>query len=202
MMTLGIDPDTKNTGLAMVSEIHGIPYVSRVATAQVKASLPIEKRLPLMAEAIHVAVRDMLMPYENHMDIVLPRMCAIEWQSIRPKEKTRPNDMMNLVGVSGMCAAAVAGYVRDGWSGKDEFEMWLPLPSQWKPSIPKRIHQARLRKYLAFDTELRSEDMLCNDWSAIPGSEEMTKTQRGHVMDAIGLAWEAMKKVAPVRKRG
>lgn len=201
-LAIGIDPDTTNCGLGLVGHIQGIPYVRAVAVASVPSRLKMEERLPRMTFALIDAVNSLLVPSPRHADIIVPVLAAIEWQSIRPREKTRPNDMMNLVGVSGMCAQVVANLVARDWQ-KRPFKLLLPLPGQWKPTIPKPIYHNRLRGYLALDNQLRQKGILDATWRPVPGSEGMTKAQRGHVMDGIGLAWWALQKAVPgLRRRG
>ncbi len=166
MITIGIDPDTANTGIAVVED----GEVMWVGTASARGAT-VQDRLPGMAEGI----RHALNTWAGYFSID-PDVCAIEWQRLRPRGERNPNSIVDLNGVAGMCLQACLA----------EFgsypQLLTPIPVQWKGSVPKAIHQARI---------LGKVD-LCRQLIGVQGAEKMTKTQKGHVVDAIGLAlWAA-----------
>lgn len=170
MITIGIDPDTKNTGIALVE--HGM--VTWVGTASAKGSI-VQYRLVGMGVAIATQI-DRL----HECLCVNPSMIAIEWQMLRPTGEKNPNDILNLTGVAGMCVSACLSRF---WTDPDYF---TPVPVQWKGSVPKTIHQKRILGKVGLTADLKG----------VRGAEEMTKTQKGHCIDAIGLAlWAAEQRV-------
>jgi hypothetical protein len=167
MISLGIDPDTKATGLAVVS-IGAVPKVLYVATAPVKASLSVEKRIRIMNSIISMELGSF--PF----GIAVERI-AVEGQEKYPRDRIRPNDLIHLAQVSGMASAHAQQHYPLA-------TLWIPTPRMWKGQVPKNVHQGRILARLGLTEKLEE----------VEGAQGMTKTQRGHVIDAIGLAlWVA-----------
>lgn len=152
---VGVDPDTKSTGIAIIFGEGEI----RLRLAEAKGRL--------MKDRLHGMALDLL----HEMPCVLSTsVIVIEWQHIRRSERN-PNSMMGVQAVAGMALAAAAAKNR-GVAGA---RFLTPLPSEWKGSVPKEIHQQRILKKagLTHDSiELRD----------IPVSK------RQHVIDALGMA--------------
>lgn len=153
MITIGIDPDTKDTGIALVED----GEVLRVGVASARGS--IENRLLRMAGRIEWVT-------QCEMGPIVPDRAVIENQNIRPTDK-RPNDILKLAIVVGQAMGACCGV-----------KTYIPLPVQWKGSVPKAIHQKRILRQANLTADLKG----------VPGTDGMTDTQKGHVIDAIGLA--------------
>ena len=153
---LGIDPDTKCTGLALI----GPDGLEHVRLARAKGQYAVD-RLPAMASAIEDAVRDLANKVDDE-DLVV----AIELMHIRPHERN-PNSIINVQAVAGMAiaSACLVGAVK----------ILTPIPSKWKGTVPKPIHQKRL---------LANEEITIED----PIFEGIPKSMRNHVVDGIGLA--------------
>jgi hypothetical protein len=168
MYALGIDPDTKTPAYALLNLVSGrISYVGIVKATGTK----IEERLISLSAAVAAEMRKTL------CNIV--EVCAVEWQAIRPGQDRRPNDILNLATVSGMCSAAVSAHCPN-------VRMLHPQPYEWKKGVPKPIHQKRI--LVKSDLLLGARGVLTQDGGIVPGSDYLTATQRGHVIDAIGLA--------------
>lgn len=158
VIAVGIDPDTTNTGIGLVyASLGGARYLDH-AIADSKGCSAMDRRAG-MAVAIRVALMDLV---RRHT----PQVGAVEWQGIRPGDP-RPDDVCQLNAVAGM---ALAGLVTTFSPA-----LFLPLPVQWKGSVPKAIHQPRVLARLG----------LTKGFSGL-GSKE------SHVVDALGLAaWAA-----------
>jgi hypothetical protein len=66
--------------------------------------------------------------------------------------------------------------------------LWIPEPVQWKGSVEKGAMQRRILRSVGLTENLT----LVQTGAWVEGAAGMTKTQRGHVVDAIGLAlWVA-----------
>lgn len=178
MICLGIDPDTKNTGLALV-EAHdcapiGIGFrVLHVAVASAKGAT-VQDRLVRLAYEMGLSLETALAGYD--VDRV-----AIEWQKLRPRGERNPNSIVDLNGVAGMCVQACVSFMVS--------DVLTPIPADWKGQVPKDIHQKRIL----------SQVDLTADLEGVPGADSLTKTQKGHVIDAIGLAlWAGKQRVRKV----
>jgi Holliday junction resolvasome RuvABC endonuclease subunit len=173
MIALGIDPDTKATGIAVVS-IGAVPKVLYVATVPVKASLSVEERIRIMNFALSMGIGSL--PF----GIAVERI-AVEGQEKYPRDRVRPNDLIHLAQVSGMASAHAQQHYPLA-------PLWIPTPRTWKGQVTKNVHQTRILARLGLSEKLEG----------VEGAGSMNKTQRGHVIDAIGLAlWVA---TIPVKK--
>lgn len=126
-VVVGIDPDTKATGICIASVGAGGSirrYKFHVARA--KGRLARDRRWE-MAFALDQAT-DL---WPSTVDDL-----AIEFQATRPGDP-RPNDIMAVQAVAGI-ALGVAGWIVS--------RAWTPLPHEWKGSVPKEIHQRRILK--------------------------------------------------------
>ena len=173
MIALGIDPDTKATGIAVVQtlpagSLRPTPRVLYVATAPVKAPLSVQERVRLMGNVVWAELHSI--PFNRGIDRI-----AVEGQRVYSKGKVRPQDLIHLAQVAGMAAAHAQ-------MGLPEASLWIPEPVQWKGSVEKGAMQRRILGRVGLTEKLEG----------VEGAEGMTKTQRGHVIDAIGLAmWVA-----------
>lgn len=156
---LGLDPDTKATGIAIVE--NGV--LDWVGTAVAQGATAADRRQSMARELHDVFVN------VGGIDVVV-----IEWQNIRPGDK-RPNDILELAAVAGM-ALSLAGMV-------SPTKILTPLPVQWKGTVDKKIHQSRTITKVG----LRQDLTLTNN-VPINGAEHVKPAHRTHVIDAIGLA--------------
>lgn len=180
MLCIGIDPDTFNTGVAVVSRSpQASPFRSSawklnvlwVGSASVPTKLKVEDRVIKMIDRIFSLLGD----------IPDYRICrgVVEGQKVYPRSRVRPNDLIQLAHVAGISAALL-----DAWFRPEH--LCIPEPQQWKGSVPKLAHQRRILKSVGLTKATLKRD--------VPGAQGMTDEQLGHVIDAIGLAaWGASR---------
>lgn len=161
MIALGIDPDTKATGYAFVERTpRGNVGVTDVGVIRAAGKLAEDRREPMalaMASTLGAMRHDIL---------------AIEWQKLRPYVEKNPNSMMAVQAVAGMALGICAPTTRS-CGGR----VLLPIPREWKGSIPKEVHQARILKRLSVPSS---------------GLDKILPSLRTHAIDAIGLALWAL----------
>lgn len=163
MICLGIDPDTKNTGIAVVvarreTLMRSTYEVIFAGTADAKGKL-VQDRLALMAASLGSVCFEI---QGKH----LIEVAVVEWQRLRPNREKNPNSILDLTGIAGMAVAACEWH----FSGP----ILTPIPSDWKGQVSKEEHQKRILKRVNLGR-----------WC---GYKDLNKTQQGHVIDAIGLA--------------
>jgi len=129
-----------------------------------------EDRLPLMADAIEAAVA------ARHADHVV-----IERQHVRPRDPN-PNCLMPVQAVFGVALAAArrCGVHFSRERGEIHYkraQVWTPIPSEWKGTIPKVKHQQRIRQASAEYGQTLQD----HHFPGIPPS------LREHCVDALGL---------------
>lgn len=100
-----------------------------------------------------------LLPIEDKGMARLP-LCVIEKPQVYKATRVRNRDIEDLLFAAGRIAERHDSYV-------------AYLPSQWKGQLPKAVHHARIL------SELTEHEKTC--------LEGFTKTERGHIVDAIGL---------------
>ncbi len=163
MICLGIDPDTKNTGIAVVvarreTLMRSTYEVVFAGVATAKGRL-VQDRLAEMAASLITVTG----PIESTMSV---DVCVVEWQMLRPGREKNPNVILDLTGVAGMAVAACAL--------RFPGPILTPIPPAWKATVAKSEHQRRI-----------IQKVNIGRWS---GYKDLNKTQEGHVIDAIGLA--------------
>jgi Holliday junction resolvasome RuvABC endonuclease subunit len=174
MIFLGIDPDTKHTGLAVVkatplSRMHTEFEVLKVGVAEAKGRL-VQDRLVEMAMEIDLFVDGIFRMFDVNS-------CVVEWQKLRPNKEKNPNAILDLTGVAGMAVAAC-------W--QEGGKVHTPIPSEWKGTVDKQIHQKRILKAITLNTEC--------------GFKQLKRTHLSHVVDAIGLAMWGFEKFKLTRR--
>lgn len=163
MNFLGIDPDTKATGVAVVSDRGEVVHAEVVRSAGRLA----DDRVVEMSKNLLERLDELLILYR-------PSAVAIEWQAIRPGDK-RPNDILNLAVVSGMALTALHG--SEGL--RELCNILRPTAQEWKGTLRKDVCTARLIEHYGLDQEGS------DNWRAL---REITPMLRTHAIDAIGLA--------------
>ena len=133
MIFIGIDPDTKATGIAVLADGAWI-----LGLARAKGRLMAD-RIPGMASAITEKLSELLTP-----GLIVPTVVAIEWMHIRPCERN-PNSVIGVQAVGGMAVSSVvalgAGIIH------------TPIPSKWKGNIPKPVHHKRILAQVGLTSE-------------------------------------------------
>jgi len=171
---IGIDPDTTTTGICYVTAsagADGLPLIHSMSMTLARAEGDrAEDRLPLMADAIEAAVA------ARHADHVV-----IERQHVRPRDPN-PNSLMPVQAVFGAALAAArrcgVHFSRDrGEIHYKRATVDMPIPSEWKGTIPKKKHQPRILQACATYGLAVQEHSYLN----VPPS------LREHCVDALGM---------------
>lgn len=167
---IGIDPDTKATGLALVAydEAAKSFNVLQVAVARGGKGTLARNRITDMAESLFGAILDL----RGWGDI---DAAAIEWQALRPRGEKNPNSIVDLCGFSGLAAAAVHVGVKT--------TVLTPTPPEWKGQKDKEVHHKIILSEVGLE---KATDL--------PSTQKLLKSDYSHIMDAVGLAvWAARK---------
>lgn len=177
MICLGIDPDTKNTGIALVRATDPTKAskakfeVLQVGVAAVDNKLPVGWRILKMTDEISFEL------WMMSSDTMVFHRVAVEGQTAYAgsKQHKRPDDLIGLAQVAGMAAGISTEVSKSA-------DLWIPKPAEWKGQVEKKAMQRRILKRVGLTEKLEG----------VTGAAGMTKVQRGHVIDAIGLAlWVA-----------
>lgn len=184
MIFIGVDPDTHDLPIA---EIHDGKYgnVQRPASIQIPQGwLSIEVlRVPakLKGDEAMVAMARLLNQSVPQMTQGEGRVLCVEHQFYAPGAKARAQDIARLSFVAGAAVASIAAE-----------HCYTPLPQQWKGTVKKHIHQARIAQRLGWEANIDGE-------YAIPIKEDIRHLVERvndwkHAFDAIGLALWAMER--------
>lgn len=176
MIWLGLDPDTHNCPLAMLSEERpsmGADWSKEpIETVRGWLTVRVYRVLAkLTAERAGLAMIEQIRAFNWGVGIFEKATLAVEMQHFAPGQKARPQDIARLTLISG---AALGAILADRYLA--------PLPVQWKGSVPKKIHHARIARHLGW--ELR--DGVPADPAVRALCERETDWK--HALDAIGLA--------------
>jgi len=168
MIILGIDPDLHNTGIATLLG----SQVREVAVARVSRRLKGRDAVLAMVDSIASTVGLLTDAVE---------LVVVEGQVIYLGKTKNPMSILHLAQVAG-------GALRSGFARSK----LLPEPREWKGSVPKQIHQARVLTELGWAFERRGtvKDGYCVPTSApnVFGAGALRPSDWKHVTDAIGLA--------------
>ena len=169
MIRIGIDPGVHKCGVAIAQYKtwpgHGMARVTCsafVARADY-AEMPCVTGMDMASQ---IVLR--LQPMADG-----PVCICIEGQQIYPSEKSEgdPNDMVKVAVVAGALAGALAYACAVSNTPKPRLAM--PLPREWKGSVPKDIHHKRLARDYPHWVE--------------PVEADTPKSLQNHVWDAVGL---------------
>lgn len=183
MICLGVDPDTFNTGIAIVrvDTMTHHSHVDRTVTrtplrlgaqvlyATTVASDPkrgVEWRLSDQGRCLAEVLRGI-----RAAGFEVDRAAVECMRHYTGKTKVRPQDLIHLNEIAGNALGATRVLWPDAL-------VWDPKPQQWKGTISKPVHQRQILRQVDLTPALLD----------VPGTEGLTLTQRGHIIDAIGLA--------------
>lgn len=126
---------------------------------------------------------------------------ACEMPKKYPGSKVRPQDLIHLAASAGIWA----GYVAQQSSAK-VIAVEFPYAQDWKGSVPKYAHQARICKRMGWDYSLagtlRSGRYCVPSISSLPDAAAAVKAADWkHVLDALGLALWAYDRTWASRPR-
>jgi len=187
MNILGIDPDTKTTGLGVV--VSGRPVHGKLVCVP-KRTAKWEVRRPLMVRALNEAMSELRFktPDAERIDIIV-----VESQFIYPpkgasKGTLRPNDILHLAQIAGAAlAAAMEAY--------PTASVLVPTPKEWKGSTKKEAFTDALLKKLGLTPTARGLEFTGSPQKVrLPGTTSLSPKDATHVIDALGLArWAHMR---------
>lgn len=155
MIRIGIDPGVRMCGVAIECPAWAREPVVR------KAFLARSTEATLQGRAIQMATQIRWQLPSNHLE----RTLVVEGQQFygTAKSKGDPNQLIDLAVVTGVMV---------GMLGCD-YTPLVPLPREWKGTIPKDVHHDRLRRDHP-------------EWIAAVEAET-PKSMQHHVWDAVGL---------------
>ena len=184
MICLGVDPDTFNTGIALVQT----DDLQRTSFRGGKAERSVEIAHPKVLWATSVVtdpernvewrliqqvkgIADALLAVKVTADV--NRVAVETMRHYTGKTRVRPQDLIHLNEVAG----GALGAARVLWPGA---KVWDPKPQAWKGTIRKDVHQRRTLGTVGLHQ--------ISNLATVPGCEGLTNKQLGHIVDAIGLA--------------
>ena len=170
---LGIDPDSEYVAMALGCK----GSITDVYSFKVKSE---RGDLAPMLRALSIHIPKFI--NDKDMEPIWPLRIVIEGQKIYPGGKARPNDILLLGQIAGMAAGVCAS----NWPDKN---IIIPTPSEWKGSVPKRVHQARVYDSLGWGYKQKTG-------YSVPRNPDVGKHLKSgewkHVGDAVGLClWGA-----------
>lgn len=188
---VGADPDLHNTAVvrlvldpATLKPVVTDRFILSVS-AKVKGTEAVQETLALTND---IQMR------ADHM------VFAVEGQDITytVRKGANPKDLLRIAQVAGgVYGALVRGLDRPPYDTKG----YMPLPREWKGSIPKHIHQARICKRMGWEYSLAGgKEPYCVPRGDLPRS--LTGISDGkwkHLLDAVGLALWAMDQTVKVK---
>ncbi len=151
-VTVGIDPGINCTGVA----VFWGSYLSNVFLAQRVKKAPLNKNIIIQLDCL-----DSNLP--EKVDVIV-----IEKPKIYPSSPVRSGDILDLAVMAG-ALARVRPYA----------EVVFVEPANWKGSVPKKIHNERIKKEIP---ELQKH------------LREYSQTKHEHIIDAAGQALWQIKK--------
>lgn len=189
LSALGVDPDSKATGVAVVTgslDLAAAPELSRIKVAHVACAevegMDARRRLPLMVQHAYQEVTICLEATDGVDAIVVEGMA-------HRRNDPRPDNIVQLGVVQGITAGVAAA--RNIEVHGRCHEVMMPLPVDWKGTIAKPKHQAELLRRLGLTADL----------SRVPGATLVVAQDRTHVIDAIGLALWGLERLAFEEKK-
>lgn len=165
---LGLDPDCEYISMSIGSSTDILAIYSEKIKSRKGDLVPMIKALshhiPLFVESLR-------------LDPLWPMRIVIEGQHIYQGSKVQPNDLIKLSKVAGAAAGICALHFPNT-------KIIIPEPKDWKGSVPKAVHQARLYHKLGWGYKK------CRDY-AYPLhptiGQELKQGEWKHMGDSIGL---------------
>lgn len=166
---LGIDPDSKYIALAAGSS-HGVldVYSHKVKKA---GKDDLESMIKALGHHIPAFMKSL------RLDPVWPLRIVIEGQLIYPSSKEQPNDLLKLARIAGAAAGVCSMLYPDK-------KIIIPKPYEWKGTVPKPVHQARLFHKLGWGYK-KTRGYAYPLKPAV--GKYLNQSEWKHVADAIGL---------------
>ena len=176
---IGIDPDTKNTPVAVY-----IPTRERVLVRMFRHPHGKgQKSIGYMAGAAGDAAIWAMGAADGHG--ISSGVFVVEGQEIYRNSHAPPSNILSLATVAGFWAGSMLAA-----SGVDDWSLLIPRPAEWKGQVPKAIHQARIAASLGWPYEKRAgyvaPDVPKSAGLVVVGG--FNGSDWKHAMDAVGLA--------------
>lgn len=168
MLFVGIDPDLRDTGIAVLNQ-YGDMVAGTVVCARGARK---EAQVLLMAEKLRWACREVMLAQHD-----TEAMVVVESQTVAMHHTKNPGSIVLLAQVAG--AAVVSA--QETWTVR---RTWLPRPNEWKGSVPKLVHQKRIARKMRWAATERSGYVVPVD----PPVKLSKLSGWKHLMDAVGLA--------------
>jgi len=189
-LALGIDPDTKSTGWALLERRGSEIEILNVGIVRAKGRLASDRTAIMAAELDLSMCQYRLGIQRDQLDIV-----AIEFMHLRPSHTEKnPNSILAVQAIAGMCVSATLSLRAD--------HLLTPTPTEWKGTMEKKNKQAWILRKYGLDAELRYiHSAAFPGGEFVPGAGKLLKSMRTHVIDAIGIAAWALDPYGPLFKR-
>lgn len=164
---LGIDPDMHDMPVAEVDETGKL---IRIEIARVSKSLTGREALLAMNEVVKCT-------YAGD-----PTVLTVEGQELYQFGESKTKNPKSI-----MFLATVAGMALQWFSAR---KYYFPTPQEWKGSVPKQIHQARVLSRMGVEYEKAGTQAngYCYPEELSIGSVTLRQGDWKHAVDAIGLA--------------
>ena len=177
MIVLGIDPDTKTTGLGLLNDGKPI-YAHLIEVPDRKAKVNV--RILRMVDAVESFLSNFRVEQPEGAAI---EKIVIEGQRHRPGSKVRPQDLIHLAQVAG----AIAGVCSALWPG---VQIVMPEPTAWKGSVKKDVFTRRILKDLGLELSEKGGLQFADAKVTVrlPGTTKLKKSDSSHPIDGLGLA--------------
>jgi Holliday junction resolvasome RuvABC endonuclease subunit len=195
MIYLGVDPDLHRTGIALLTADLSICTVVCCKAKGTTGGEAVVDMLNAINTAMGAIYADLNVP---------PLAVVVEGQEVTYASRSKGANPQSIVLLAQVAGGAVAlAMVR--WATEAVFHM--PKPAEWKGSVPKEIHQARVMSKLGWSHERRSGYCVPLGFGTmnVYGADRLNVGDWEHVADAVGLAlWARNQHVRSetIRKAG
>lgn len=167
---LGIDPDMHDMPIA---EVDGAGTLVRIDIIRVPKTIIGREALIEMSQQIqlHCRTTTTVITVEGQ-----------EWYQFGPSKTKNPKSIGFLATVAGQAMVSYSNF---------HSKKYFPTPHEWKGTVPKQIHQARVLARMGVEYEKTTNQHgtgYCFPKGFAIGSIKLTKTDWKHAVDAIGLA--------------
>ncbi|MCP4897869.1 MAG: crossover junction endodeoxyribonuclease RuvC [bacterium] len=196
-VSLGIDPDLHDTGLALCAS----DRVLAVGVVRVARKLTGDAAVLRMSKALAEYIPPWMAQLQGHEGFNPAALDAlvVEGQELYLVKTGNPDSILRLAQVAG-AALSVAQAVGDPTTAL------IPRPKTWKGTVPKDIHQARM--LTRYGWKYKKKGTGKNQWCCPVslGPHRILSTVKWpegcwkHIVDAIGLGRWGLQKIGEIEK--